>query len=76
MSPDWKSNAQGEFKALRRRAIDFGRIVCIAASCSIKNAQFVESRLSRIGYHQRISACVAALISLVYRVDHLALPSD
>ena len=73
MSPDWKSNAQGESKALRRRAIDFGRIVCIAASCSIKNAQFVESRLSRIGYHQRISACVAALISLVYRVDHFGV---
>ncbi len=44
MSPVWKSNAQGESKALRRRAIDFRRIVCIAISCSIKIAQFVDSR--------------------------------
>ena len=69
MSPDWKSNAQGESKALRRRAIDDRRIVCIAASCSIKNAQFVDCRFSRIAYHLKISACVAVLTSLVYRVD-------
>ena len=69
MSPDWKSNAQGESKALRRRAIDFGRIMCIAVSRSIKNAQVVDSRLSRIADDQRISACVVALISLVSRVD-------
>ena len=69
MSPDWKSNAQGESKALRRRAIDFGRILCIAASRSIKNAQFVDSRLSRIADDQRISASVVALTSLVSRVD-------
>ena len=69
MSLDWKSNAQGESKALRRRAIDVDRIVCIAVSCSIKNAQFVDSRSSRIGYYQGISAGVAALTSLVYRVD-------
>jgi hypothetical protein len=68
MSPDWKSNAQGESKALRRRALDDVRIVCIVASCSRKNAQLVDSRLSRIAYHQKISACVAALTSLVYRV--------
>ncbi len=69
MSLDWKSNAQGESKALRRRAIDTNRIVCITVSCSIKNAQFVDSRSSRIGYYQGISAGVAALTSLVYRVD-------
>ena len=46
MSPYWKSNAQGESTALRRRAIDVIRIVCIVVSCSIKNAQFVDSRLS------------------------------
>jgi len=69
MSPDWKSNAQGESKALRRRAIDFGRITCIAVSRSIKNAQFVDSRLSRIADDQRISASVVALTSLVSRVD-------
>ncbi len=69
MSLDWKSNAQGESKALRRRAINVSRIVFIAASRSIKNAQFVDSRLSRIAYHQKISAYVAALTSLVYRVD-------
>ena len=69
MSPDWKNNAQGESKALRRQAIELGRILCIAALCSIKNAQFVDSRLSRIAYHQKISAYVAALPSLVYRVD-------
>ncbi len=45
MSPDWKSNAQGESKTLRRRAIDFGSIVRIVVACSIKNAQFVDSRL-------------------------------
>ena len=69
MSPDWKSNAQGESKALRRRAIDLGRIKCIAVSRSIKNAQFVDSRLSRIADDQRISASVVALTSLVSRVD-------
>lgn len=69
MSPDWKSNAQGESKALRRRAIDISRIMCIAVSRSIKNAQFVDSRLSRIADDQRISASVAALTSLVSRVD-------
>ena len=69
MSPDWKSNAQGESKALRRRAIDFGRIMGIAVSRSIKNAQFVGSRLSRIVDDQRISASVVALTSLVSRVD-------
>lgn len=69
MSPDWKSNAQGESKALRRRAIDSDRIMCIAVSRSIKNAQFVDSRLSRIADDQRISASVVALTSLVSRVD-------
>ena len=54
MSPDWKSNAQGESKALRRRAIDFKRIVCIAMSCSIKITQFIGSRLSRNAYCQTI----------------------
>ena len=47
MSPDWKSNAQGESEALRRRAIDLDRIVCIAVLCSIKNAQFFDGCLSR-----------------------------
>ena len=69
MSPYWKSNAQGESKALRRRAIDFSRIVCIAVSCSIKNAQFVDSRLRLTAQCQRISAVVAALTSLVCHVD-------
>ena len=69
MSQDWKSNAQGESKALHRQAIDSDRIVRIAAPCSIKNAQFGGSRLSRIGCYLGISACVAALTSLVYRVD-------
>ena len=69
MSPDWKSNAQGESKALRRRAIDLGRIIGIAVSRSIKNAQFVDSRLSRIADDQRISASVVALTSLMSRVD-------
>ena len=69
MSPDWKSNAQGESKALRRRAIDLSRIIGIAVSRSIKNAQFVDSRLSRIADDQRISASVVALTSLVSRVD-------
>ena len=69
MSPDWKSNAQGESKALRRRAIDDNRIMGIAVSRSIKNAQFVDSRLSRIADDQRISASVVALTSLVSRVD-------
>ena len=69
MSPDWKSNAQGESKALRRRAIDDDRIMGIAVSRSIKNAQFVDSRLSRIADDQRISASVVALTSLVSRVD-------
>ena len=69
MSPNWKSNAQGESKALRRRAIDIVRIMCIAVSRSIKNAQFVGSRLSRIADDQRISASVVALTSLVSRVD-------
>lgn len=69
MSPDWKSNAQGESKALRRRAIDLDRIKRIAVSRSIKNAQFVDSLLSRIADDQRISASVVALTSLVSRVD-------
>ena len=69
MSPNWKSNAQGESKALRRRAIDFGSIVCIVVACSIKNAQFVDSRLSLTAQCQRISARVAAVTSLVYHVD-------
>lgn len=69
MSPDWKSNAQGESKALRRRAIDPDRIMCIAVSRSIKNTQFVDSRLSRIADDQRISASLVALTSLVSRVD-------
>ena len=69
MSPYWKSNAQGESKALRRRAIDFSSIVCIAVSCSIKNAQFVDTRFRLTAQCKRISARVAALTSLVYHLD-------
>ena len=68
MSPVWKSNARGESKALRRRAIDFSIIVCIAVSCSIKIAQFIDSRLGLSAQCQRISARVAALTSFVYGV--------
>ena len=65
MSPVRKSNAQGESIALRQRAIDFSRIVCIAVSCSIKIAQFIDSRLGLSVQCQRISARVAALMSFV-----------
>jgi hypothetical protein len=39
MSHMWKSNAQGETKTLRRRAIDFSRIVGIPCQRSIKIVQ-------------------------------------
>ena len=54
---------------MHRRAIDFSRIVCIAVSCSIKNTQFVDSRLRLTAQCQRLSARVAALRGLVDRVN-------
>ena len=68
MSPVWKSNAQGESKALRRRAIDLYRIVCIAVSRSIKIAQSVDSLFGLSTQCQGISARVVALTSFVYDV--------
>ena len=66
--PNLDGNARGESKALRRRAIDFSRVVCIAVSCSIKIAQFIDSRLGLSAQYQRISARVAALTSFAYGV--------